>query len=410
MTLFWILAIALLAAVLPALLWPLWRAPRKTPALAQPLSNVNILRDQRAELAAELAGGELTAEQHEAAQAELERRVLEESVDADPMPAAPARSRTAAFALALGVPLIALGLYGVLGSPQGLDPAQVQAARPDGHLGPADVEAMVEKLAQRMQEQPDNAEGWALLGRSYNAMQRWDRASAAYARAVALVPGDAQLLADYADSLAMAQGQRLAGEPERLIERALKVDPRHLKALALAGSAAMERGDAKTAIDFWTRARAVAVEGSEFAAGLDNSLNIAREAAGLPAVATAAAPEAAAASGLSVNGEIQLAPALRARVQPGDTLYVYARAAEGPRMPLAIQRGGVGQWPVAFTLDDSMAMSPELKLSGFERVIVGARISRSGNATPQAGDLEGQSQPLKPGGAPIALVIDSVRP
>lgn len=406
MTLFWILAATLLLAVLLALLLPLLSQRIAASSAAQVVSNVQILRDQRAELSAELAAGTLTQELHDVALAELERRVLDESASAEPELAAPTRSRTSAVALALGVPALAVGLYALVGNPLGLDPLQTQAP-PQGHADASDVEAMIGRLAQRLREQPDNVEGWALLGRTYASMQRYEPARDAYARAVALRADDAQLLADYADTMAMTQGQTLAGEPERLIMRALQADPNHVKSLALAGSVAMERKDYAGAVRHWTKARAGVPAGDGFAAGLDSALSEARAAAGLP---PAAAPAAAEVAGVRIDGEVRLAPALLAKVQPGDTLFVFARAAEGPRIPLAIQRGSVGQWPVAFTLDDSMAMSPELKLSGFDRVVIGARISRSGNATPQPGDLEGQSQALKPSSAPVVVTIDSVRP
>ena len=186
----------------------------------------------------------------------------------------------------------------------------------------------------------------------------------------------------------------------------------------------MERGDAKAAVTYWTRARDVAPPDSPFAEGVTASLREARAAAGLPAeaapapVATAPQPappavppgQPSASNGAKLTVQVTLAPDLAARVRPDDTLFVFARAAEGPRMPLAIQRGGVGSFPVAFTLDDSMAMTPDLKLSAFDRVVIGARISRSGNATPQPGDLEGQSAPLQPGRAAVDVVIDQVRP
>jgi cytochrome c-type biogenesis protein CcmH len=275
-----------------------------------------------------------------------------------------------------------------------------------------DVESLVQRLADRMAAQPEDPAGWALLGRSYSGLQRFDLARDAFAQAVRRQqPPNAQLLADYADVLAMTQGRSLAGEPEKLALQALAIDPDHLKALALAGSAAMERNDYKLALKHWTRAKTVAPPDSPFATGLDASIAEARAAAGMgpeavPAPAPAPAPAVAGAKQLQVT--VTLAPALAAKVQPGDTLFVYARAAEGPRMPLAIVRQPAGTTPVQVVLDDSSAMAPQFRMSGFAQVVVGARISRSGNATPQPGDLEGLGQPMAPAGS-TAIVIDHIR-
>jgi cytochrome c-type biogenesis protein CcmH len=249
-----------------------------------------------------------------------------------------------------------------------------------------------------------------MLARSLAALQRYSDADRAYARAIALAPGNAQLLADRADLLVLLQDRRSAGEPTRLIEEALKIDPDNLKALALAGSAAFERQDFDAALKHWSRARARATPGSDFANGLDRSIEAARSSAGAgaPPVKTAARQTPAAAAG--VSGTVSIAPALLARVQPGDTLFIFARAAQGPRMPLAILRLPAGNWPASFQLDDSLAMSPELKLSGFDQVVVQARVSRSGQALPQTGDLIGQTTALKPGTRGVELRLDQVQP
>ena len=246
----------------------------------------------------------------------------------------------------------------------------------------------------------------SLLGGYRAALQRYPEASKAYARASELAPTNAQLLADHADVLAMLQGQSAAGEPTRLIERALKLDPNNLKALALAGSAAFERNDFAAATTYWTKARAGAPAGSEFASALDRSL--AEIGAGKVATVEPITPNAAAGAG--VAGSVRLAPELADKIRPDDTVYIFARAAEGPRMPVAILRRKASELPINFTLDDSTAMSAELKLSGFSQVVVGARISRSGNATPQSGDLIGQSGPVKPGTANLLVTIGDVQP
>jgi cytochrome c-type biogenesis protein CcmH len=219
------------------------------------------------------------------------------------------------------------------------------------------------------------------------------------------MPDDAQLLADYADALAMAQGRRLQGEPEKIVARALAADPNNIKALALAGTAAFDRKNYAEAVRHWERIGQLIPAGSEFADSLQASIAEARELGGIRAPQAKAAV-AANRSG-SVSGIAKLAPGLAGKVAPTDTVFIFARAAEGPRMPLAILRKRARELPVSFELDDSMAMSPQMKLSSFTHVVVGARVSKSANATPQPGDLQGLSAPIKVGARGIAVTIDT---
>lgn len=411
MTLFWIAAGALLALALGLLLPALLRAPRAASATPRSRANLDILREQLAALDAERAAGTLDADTHARSRAEIERRALDEEGTAAPAaPAAAARAPGTALALGLLLPALALALYGALGNRDALAPRAQPPAAAASALSEADVVAMVEQLAQRMETmagQPNELEGWVLLARSYASMQRFDEADRAWQRAIALAPQEAQFYADRADALAMKQNRSLVGEPTALLEQALKLDPKNLKALVLAGSAAFDREDWAAAAAYWTRARVDVPAGGELAASLDNSLAEVRARADAPAASSpAATPPAAAAS--SIAGRVRLAPALAARARPDDTLFVYARAAEGPRMPLAIRRLRVADLPLEFTLDDSLAMSPEFRLSAFPRVVVGARISRSGQALPQPGDLI--AEPVPATGGAVELLIDHVQP
>ncbi len=478
MSVFWILAASLMLLALVLLLPALLKTGRSAAVPASDAAvkgdaagraNMAILREQLAQLDTELAASSISPAQHAQAKAEIERRALEESAGIEGsaagarptiagaglttsgvvarQPSATTRATRTAVVVGLGIPLLALGLYGFLGNPQGY-------AGPQGFMGPKDatgtpggevtqaqVEAMVAQLAQRLEnapaDQPADPKGWEMLARTYAAMQRFPEADKAYVRATALAPSNAQLLADHADVLAMLQGQTALGAPEKLIERALKLDPKNLKALALAGSISFERKDFAAAINFWTQARQLAPAGSEFANGLERSIEAAQAAGGSASTETrkvtgpaaaqatnapnsvatqqAAAPTAdtgnanAAASSSNITGVVSLSPALAAKVAPDDTVFIFARAAEGPRMPLAILRRKASELPISFTLDDSTAMSPEMKLSKFAQVVVGARISKSGNAMPQPGDLTGQAGPLKPPATKLAIMIDGVQ-
>ncbi|HSQ71855.1 MAG TPA: tetratricopeptide repeat protein, partial [Rubrivivax sp.] len=292
--------------------------------------------------------------------------------------------------------------------------------------------AAVEKLAERLQGQPDDAEGWAMLARSYGMLGRIDEAVPAYQKAVALNGQDARLLADYADTLALKNDRNIEGEPLKLVERALKIEPTNLKALSLAGAAAFNRQDYAGAVRYWEQVAANAPADSPYLPQVQSSIAEARERGGLgpaaaaapaagkaaaaapvtPAAETVAAAKPAvtpdAAAGATIRGTVRLAPALAAMASPTDTVFILARPAEGSRMPLAILRKQVRDLPTEFTLDDSMAMSPAAKLSLFPQVVVIARVTKSGQAVPSAGDLTGQTAPVGPTTSGLLIEINEV--
>ena len=439
MTLFLVVVVLMVAAALGWVLVPLLR-PAAGKAIGREASNVAILRDQLAELDADLAAGTTTQDQYDEARRELERRVLEESKVAQSRAgiASPSAAWTAAL-VGSAIPLAALVLYATVGNIESLLPGakrEVAGTGPSHEVTREQVEEMAAKLATKLEKDPGNADGWVMLARTYYALQRNADANKAFERATALRPDDAGLLADYADALASTQGG-IAGQPLALAERALKIDPTHWKALALAGTAAFDRKDYKQAVAYWEKMKATVPSGSPIAASIDNSIAEARALGGLsdastaPVAANAGAEKSAASAvkpatpvaqsgatavtppagtGASIVGTVALAPALQGKVAPTDTVFIFARAAEGPRMPLAILRKQVKDLPVAFTLDDSMAMAPNFALSNFPSVVVGARISKSGNAAPQSGDLEGMSPIVKVGMSGVSVVIDRALP
>lgn len=437
MTIFWISSALLMALalglVLPTLLNGSPSTSTRDEAETARQATLAILRDQMAQLNADLAAGTLDAEQHRASSAEIERRVIEETaaVEASVATATPRAGSGKPWAtivvIALAIPLLATYGYEHLGNPAAIEAPAAEAAPAlaDGVTNDQ-VEVLVKQLAERMKSNPDDLEGWTLLARTYAAMQKFPEAAQAFERATALSPNDASLLADRADVMAVLQGQRAAGEPAKLIARALELDPKNLKALALAGSVAFEAADYDKAIFYWKQARELAAPASDFANNLDQGIKDAQVAKGeppsnavvqapaatiaTPATEPVAEPAAAAATGARVSGRVSLSPQLAAKAAPGDTVFIFARAVEGPRMPLAIQRKTVADLPIDFTLDDSMAMSPAMKLSNFPRVVVGARISKSGNAMPSPGDLSGQLSDVKLGAEGLQIVIDSVQP
>src|SRR4051812_21549246 len=280
-----LMALTALAWVLPALL----RRRTGAATVQQRASNLAILQDQLAELEQDLKAGTLPQQQYQQARQDLERRALEETRDSAPLAAAaPAPAQWTAVALTLLLPLCAAGLYWQFGTPEGLTQAAANHSG-TGKVTQQDVEAMVSKLAARLEQNQDDAKGWAMLGRSYLYMRRPADAVAAYERAVSLQKNDADLLADYADALALAQDKRIEGKPLQLIERALKIDPTQWKALAMAGSEAFNRKDYKTAVAYWERLEQRAEPGSDFAREVASNIQQARELGGLK-VSTKAIP------------------------------------------------------------------------------------------------------------------------
>ena len=403
MILFLVIAATMVAIAVGCVLVPLL-ARRARSGPEPEAANLAILRDQLAELEADVARGVLARERYEQARSELERRALDETRD-DSAPASPPRPASAwtAAVLAAGIPVGAVVFYLVVGAPSAL----LGQGDPGHGITREKVEQMVAGLAARLEKAPDDPDGWRVLGRSYSVMGRYPEAARAYERAVALVPGDAGLLADYADALAMAQGRSMAGKPLELVNRALELDANQWKALALAGTAALERKDYKRAIAYWERLRKVLPPGSGMEESVEASIAEARALAGAK---PAPEPKARATASARVAGTVSLAQGLAGRAAPTDTVFIFARAASGPPMPLAVLRKQVRDLPLEFTLDDTMAMAPNLKLSDFPEVIVGARVSRSGSATAQSGDLRGQSKPVKVGTTGIAIVIDAAIP
>jgi cytochrome c-type biogenesis protein CcmH len=409
MTMFWVIAGLLMAGALAFVVPPLLGGRRrKAGPGSREQANVEILRDQLRELDADLAAGTISRDQFDQARREIEQRVLEDAAAAPTEAPAPGHGRIVAVVVGIAIPVLAVAIYLVLGSPQALDP-KVAAARPaqeQAHeITPEQIAAMVEKLAQRMKANPENVEGWVMLARSYNAMQRFPEAAQAYAQAIQRLPNNAQLLADYADALAMVQGRSLEGEPEKLIQRALEADPNNLKALLLAGTVAFDRQDFKQAVSHWQKAQGMVPPESDIARAIGDSIAEARQKGGVAAAAPPAA--AAAAAGARIAGTVRIAPALAQKAAPTDTVFVFARAPSGSRMPLAIVRKQVKDLPASFTLDDSMAMAPNMRLSNFPQVVVGARVSKDGSATPQPGDLEGATQPVAVGASGVTVVIES---
>lgn len=414
MMIFSVVAALLLAAALLFIVPSLWRRHGRQ-GVQRDRSNLEIYKDQLAELEVDLNAGTLSQEQFEHGRLELERRLLD---DVAQQPAPPViddkgAGRGAAVSLALFVPLLAVLIYLIQGTPDGISPEKTAAMvagngeQPSHEITMDQIQNMVAKLAERMETNPEDTEGWLMLGRSYGALGRYAEAGAALERAVALQPDNADLLVDYADVLAMSSGETLEGKPAELIARALSLDPNNQKGLWLAGTAAFDRGDYNSAIGYWEHLLGQLPPGSQEAQAMTNNIAEARAQGGQGGPATAATP---AAEQMEIQGTVRLKPELAARAAPSDTVFVFARPVQGPRMPVAILRVQVKDLPLQFNLNDSQAVTPMARLSGYTEVAVGARISKSGNAMPESGDLEGIVNAVQVGSSGINVVIDTVVP
>ncbi len=422
MTVFWSLAAVMMMVALLFVLPPLLRQ-RRAATVSRDELNTKVIREQFAELEADLAIGKLDRAQYDAARKDIERELL---YDLDPgkseQPNRPERSgRWITLLLIPAIPLCAVLLYQVMGSAELIDrpqPART-AQQPPASPPPGSIEEMTAKLAARLQQQPDDLKGWVMLARSYTIMKRYSEAEAAYANALRLGGENMDLLTDYADSMVMADGGLFNEESGALLSRALELDPDNIKGLWLAGHWKNQSGAYTEALDYWQQAAAQLPADSKDAAVINQQIGQLQAKLGITAepgiaaepAAAVTAPAADTRQGVSLQVQVSLSADIAAAAAANDTVFIYARAAQGPRMPLAIVRKQVKDLPVTVTLDDSMAMTPQMVLSNFEQVTVGARVSKTGGAMPASGDLQGTLSPVNTQtGETIQITIDSKIP
>jgi cytochrome c-type biogenesis protein CcmH len=421
MTTFWMLAVSMTAIALAFTIPPLFRS-RDESQLDRNQLNTEVIKDQLRELLVDLETGKLDQQAYQAARQDLERELLND-LDEENAATPVARSgRWIAGVLLVFIPALAFVAYQQLGAP-GIMPrlaANVPGTQPAGsdNQQQHSVEEMVEKLAQRMREQPDNVEGWVMLGRSYASMKRYQDAANAYAQAYRLVDDNAELMTDYADTLVSANGGDFTDEAGELLNKALALQPGNAKALWLLGHWKYQRADYQGAIASWQRVADLLPAGDKNTAAINQQIQQAKNALAEKGIVLAAeesesapADNEAVVSDSQIRVTVSLDPALTEQAAADDTVFVFARAAQGPKMPLAIVRKQVKDLPVTVTLDDSLAMSPAMVLSNFPEVTVGARISKSGQAMPQSGDLQGTVTPVASKGAQsVDLMINTTVP
>jgi cytochrome c-type biogenesis protein CcmH len=477
MIIFWILAAGLTGLAILFVARPLLSGLASDASPSQSDLNLQIARSRLAELDADLAAGVLDQGQSAAARKDLERELLSDLHDCEwqegqtlgspnatigtPNERAHAnRAPWLALVLILAVPTAAVLTYLELGDraiiPR-IETAAVTAAvtevapvtdhavGPEGQSLPS-LDTLAQGLAERMQQNPDNLEGWLMLGRTYVAIDQPAKALEAMERAFQLAPDDAGVMIGYAEALAANSNNQLDGQPAELIRDALEREPENASARWLNGMLAFQQERFADAAATWQGILAELDPAGQDAEQMREMIAEARSRGGLPvsevgaqnttapggaspalppdamtsALAQAQVNQAdpaiateppAAGTGPRIQVSVTLAPELAAQVNPADTLFIYARAAAGPPMPLAVSRIKAADLPATVTLDDSSAVVPAMRLSTFPQVIVGARISKSGQATPTQGDLEGQVGPLDTATPQsVAVTIDRVRP
>ena len=337
-----------------------------------------------------LRNGLLTQEMYEQGKRELQSRLLDEVGEVNSVSPVAVHNPLKVLALVLAVLLPCDCSWIVLEGGQSPRLATAREHRQRGRIRWCAIRIGTQGAGRKSGRKPDDAESLLQLARSYSELERFADAAQAYDKLTRMVPNEAQLWADYADVMAMASGKTLVGPPTKLLDKALELDPDNFKALALSGSAAMERGDYTATVRYWEKLLKMIPPEDENAKIVENGIQHARalmaqKSGGKSPVQTQQAPAAEQAQAVqggkeAITGTVALSDALKAQASPNDTVFVLVRAAQGPKMPLAIVRKQVKDLPLKFTLDDSTSMSPQMKVSNFDQVVVIARVSKSGNA------------------------------
>lgn len=358
--------------------------------------NAAIYRDELDKLAAEHTAGTINAQEYEMSHAEMRQRLFQDTNEEDDQ-AVMGSAKKVVIGLCVFIALLSSGLYFALGNV--LRVAQENDQKP---MTQANVELMVADFALKMEKDPGNLKGWAMLGRSYRILGRNEDAAKAYGRAGSFINDDPELLSEYADTLAATANGSFSGKPLQLINQALKLDPNNLLALWLSGSAYFSDGNYKAAVQAWERLAQQLPSGSEESRAIEASITEARTKGGLTSAS------AGIAAGKGVSGKIDIVPELKARVKSGDVVMVIARQ-PGERMPVAVLKTPVSEFPMSFALTDALAMNPGAPISKLSEVSIEVRISKTGMAKAEVGDLISAAQTIKVGSSQVKLLIDQVR-
>ncbi len=404
------IALALTFLVVAVLLWTMLRKPQATRSEAPDEDSARIYREELQELQDAVQSGAMVPADFERARQDLSIRVVQDIPETaesatNSVAGSSQRAVVSAVVMALVFPLLGSFVYLTLGDPMAVvEPSLTGRAEQDSA---PDFAAMAEKLKAKLETNPNDAQSWVLLGRTYRNQNQYDEAIDAYNRAVALDTDD-RLAIERAEVIAAKNGGQFAGEPWDVIRKILAKNPQHANALLLAGSASFSEGQFKQALAYWTTLRSQLADGSQEAVAVDNALQAAAEKAGVELGTQAKKPDPLANAASSISGRVTISDSIKAKAEPGDVVFIYAHAEQGSPMPLAIMRTTVQALPLDFNLDDSTAMRPDAKLSGQSHVTLKARISKSGQAMPQPGDLIGTLPRVAVGAKQVTLTISEV--
>lgn len=390
---FLIPAFLLLVLVLVWLLRP-FIFPAKTSATSRRQMNAAIYKEELDKLEAEHKAGLITSADYEIAHAEMRQRLFQDTVVEDDHEVAGSNKKTA-IGVSIFIVLFSSVLYFSLG-----DVVRVADKGSENPVTQEGVERMVAEFAAKMEKDPDNLKGWVMLAQSYRILGRSQEAAKAYERAGDFIDSDPQLLADYADVLAANANGSFAGKPLQLINKALKLDPNNLMALWLSGTASYSVGNYKAAVQAWEKLSQQLPPDTDEARAIQGSIAEARSKGGISSKP--------AASGKEISGTIEVSPELKSKINSGDIVMVIARK-PGERMPVAVLKASASSFPMKFALNDALAMNPSNLLSQLSEVSIEVRISKTGMAKPEVGDLISSAQTIKVGANNVRLRVDQVR-
>jgi cytochrome c-type biogenesis protein CcmH len=393
MTSFLIAAFLLLVLVFVLLLRPFIYSG-KSEGTSRRQMNAAIYRDELEKLEAERVAGTINAQEYEMSHAEMRQRLFQDTTEEDDRAIMGSPTKTV-IGICIFIALVSVGLYIFLGD--GVRVAQQASQKP---VSQEAVQKMVAEFAAKMEKEPDNLKGWAMLARSYRILGRTEDAAKAYAHAGSYLNSDPELLAEYADTLATIANGNFSGKPLQLINQALKLDPNNFLALWLSGTASYTSGNYKAAVQTWEKLAKQLPPNTDEARAIQGSIEEARTKGGLSAPA--------AVSGKGISGVVELSAELQSKVKPGDIVMVIARQ-PGERMPVAVLREPASAFPIRFVLNDSLAMNPNQPLSSLSEVSLEVRISKTGMAKPEAGDLLSAPKTVKVGAEQVQLIVNQVR-
>lgn len=402
---FWIFSVAMIIVSLIFLLRPFFLEMKKN-EIERSTLNINITKERLAELDAELALDTITQAEYEQTREELAQALLFD-IEQDQEEKAIKQVNTNTYnrytrsSLLLSVPVLAVSLYFYLGQPELIDGVKKQAQEQTGHANGKDgkslesVDALIEKLAAKMKASPEDAEGWFMLARSYMSMGRYKEAVAALEKTNNLVPNNPAIMLRYADALTMVSGGRLSGKPFELIKKAVAIKPDDPTGLWLIGMAYAEQGQHKKAISYWNLLLAI-LKDNKSIDQVNKLIRASKSQAGISLTdsSTSANNSVEKKKMTSLSVKVSLDPAMLKNVSMDDIVFIFAKAVNGPPMPLAVARKQVKDLPLQITLDDTMAMIPSMKLSSFNKVKITARVSKTGKPLLQKGDVYSQEKQI----------------